>query len=202
MIAPTIVFDIGNVLLRWDPRKLLRKTFAGDDAAMEMFLATACSPDWFLQLDAGDLSPKVPERIAAFPQDREQLMEFDGRWLETLGPVIEENVALFARLKGEGRKVYGITNYPADKFELSRPHYPFLDWFDGLVVSGREGLVKPDPRIFRLLLDRYGLHAADLLFVDDSARNVSTARDAGMAAIHFVEGVDLAREFDEHGVFA
>lgn len=197
---PTVVFDIGNVLVRWDPRNLYRKTFA-DEAAMEEFLATACSSEWFLRLDGGDIAPNVPARIAEFPHYREELTHFDTRWLETLDGAIAENVALFARLKNEGRKVYGITNYPRDKFEQSRALFPFYDWFDGLIVSGREGLVKPDPRIFALLLDRYGLQAGHTLFVDDSARNIAAARAVGMDTIHFVPGMDLAAEFERRGVF-
>lgn len=196
---PVVVFDIGNVLLRWDPRNLFRKTFA-DPAAMEAFLSDACPNAWLLEADRGDFSASITARIAEYPHYREQLAHFDTRWLETLGGAIAENVALFARLKNEGRKVYGITNYARDKFELSRPLYPFLDWFDGLVVSGRENLVKPDPRIFTLLLDRYGLHAPETLFVDDSLRNVEAARTVGMDAIHCPLGFDLAAEFARRGL--
>ena len=197
---PTVVFDIGNVLVRWDPRNLYRKMFGGDDAAMERFLATACSNEWFADLDAGSIAPQVAARVTAWPHFREHLEAFDTRWMETLDGAISENVALFAQLKGQGRKVYGITNYAADKFNLSRAHYPFYDWFDGVIVSGREGLVKPDPRIFALLLQRYSLAAEDLVFVDDSAKNIDAARAAGMDTIHFVEGVDLADEFQKRGV--
>jgi HAD superfamily hydrolase (TIGR01509 family) len=198
---PTIVFDIGNVLLRWDPRFLFRKVFR-DEGAMEDFLATACSSEWFYELDAGDISPGIPARIAQFPHYAKELSLFDERWLETLAGPIEENVALFRRLKDDGRKVYGITNYPADKFQASRPLYPFLDWFDGIVVSGREGMCKPDRRIFDLFLDRYGFAAQTTLFIDDSAKNIATAKSVGMQTIHFVPGVDLATEFAQRGVLA
>ena len=187
--------------MRWDPRNLYRKMFAGDDAAMEAFLAKACSQEWLLELDAGSIGPNVAARIAAFPQYREHLKAFDTRWLETLGGAIDENVALFAELKKRGRKVYGITNYPADKFDVSRSQHPFYDWFDGLIVSGREGMVKPDPRIFALLLERFDIRAEDTLFIDDSAKNVAAAQAAGMQTVHFVSGVDLASEFSRRGVF-
>ena len=196
----TVVFDIGNVLVRWDPRNLYRKMFGGDDDAMEQFLATACTNEWFAELDAGAIAPQVAARVAAWPHFREHIEAFDTRWLETLDGAIAENVALFAQLKEQGRKVFGITNYPADKFDLSRPHYPFFDWFDGVVVSGREGLVKPDPRIFTLLLHRYSLRAQDLVFVDDSLKNIAAAQAVGMDTIHFVPGVDLADELRRRGV--
>ena len=198
--APTVVFDIGNVLVRWDPRNLYRKVFA-DDVAMEAFLATACAPDWLLEVDKGTIVAGVAARIAQFPHLREALTLFDTRWPEMLDGAIAENVALFARLKREGRAVYGITNYASDTFERSRPLFPFYDWFDGVIVSGREGLAKPDPRIFALLFARYDLRPADTLFVDDSDRNIAAARDAGMDTIHFGPGVDLAAEFARRGVF-
>lgn len=200
MRQPTIVFDIGNVLVRWDPRNLLRKTFAGDDAAMEEFLATACSHDWLLQCDAGELSANIPARIAQFPHYRQQLTQFDERWLETLDGVIEENVALFAQLKAQGRNVYGITNYSRDKFEASRSLYPFFGWFDGLIVSGSEGLAKPDPRIFSRLFERYALTPSQTLFIDDAERNIVAARAAGMDTIHCPLGFDLRAELVARGV--
>lgn len=200
MRQPTIVFDIGNVLVRWDPRNLFRKTFGGDDAAMEAFLATACSHEWLLQCDAGDISATIAGRIAEFPQYREQLTQFDERWLETLDGVIEENVALLAQLKAQGRKVYGITNYSRDKFEASKPLYPFFGWFDGLIVSGCEGLAKPDPRIFARLFERYGLAPSQTLFIDDSERNILAARALGMDVIHCPLGFDLRAELLRRGV--
>jgi 2-haloacid dehalogenase len=196
---PVVVFDIGNVLLGWDPRNLFRKLFR-DETAMEHFLSTACSPEWFLELDAADIAPGIAPRIVLFPHYAEELRAFDHRWLETLSGPIDRNIDLFRRLKASGCKVYGITNYPADKFEQSRPLYPFLDWFDGLVVSGREGVCKPDPRIYRILFERHALVPGDTLFIDDSARNIAAAQAAGMQTIHFVEGVDLAREFARLGV--
>ncbi len=199
-MPPTVVFDIGNVLVRWDPRNLYRKMFDGDDAAMEAFLTNACSHEWLLELDAGSIAPNIASRVAAFPEYRDKIEAFDTRWLEALNGAIEENVSLFAQLKARGEKVYGITNYPADKFDLSRRHFPFYDWFDGVIVSGREGLVKPDPRIFALLLERYELRAADLLLIDDSPRNIAAAKAIGMDTVHFVLGVDLAAEFSHRGV--
>jgi HAD superfamily hydrolase (TIGR01509 family) len=195
-----VVFDIGNVLLRWNPRNLFRKIFA-DEAAMEVFLETACAMDWVLETDrVRSFGPAVTARIAAFPQYAAQLRDFDERWIETLGGSIEENVALLARLRQQGEPLYSITNFCDEKFEASRRLYPFLDWFDGIIVSGREGLVKPDPRIFELFLTRFGFSADEVLFIDDSARNIAAARAAGMRAIHFVDGVDLTAELSARGL--
>ena len=106
----------------------------------------------------------------------------------------------FADLKAQGRKVYGITNYSRDKFAASQSLHPFFGWFDGLIVSGHEGLVKPDPRIYALLFERYGLAPSRTLFIDDSERNILAARAAGMDAIHCPPGFDLAAEFDRRKI--
>jgi 2-haloacid dehalogenase len=195
-----VVFDIGNVLLRWNPRNLFRSEFADEDA-MEAFLATACAMDWILETDrARSFKPALDARIKAYPQYARELSLFDERWIETLGGAIHENVALLGRVRSQGDKLYSITNFCAEKFDIARQHYPFLDWFDGIIVSGREGLVKPDPRIFSLFLTRFDLSAEETLFIDDSERNVAAARASGMRAIHFVEGVDLTQELMTRGL--
>jgi len=195
-----VVFDIGNVLLRWNPRNLFRRVFA-DEEAMETFLATACAMDWVVETDrARSFQPALDARIAAYPQYARELRLFDELWIETLGGPIHENVELLERLRLQGDRLYSITNFCDEKFELARGLHPFLDSFDGIIVSGREGLAKPDPRIFELFLTRFGLRADETLFIDDSARNIAAARDAGMEAIHFVDGVDLTAELSARGL--
>ncbi len=199
-----VVFDIGNVLLRWNPRNLFRKVFADEDA-METFLATACAMDWIIETDrARSFQAALDARIAAYPQYAGEQRLFNERWIETLGRPIHENVALLSRLRNQGDKLYSITNFCDEKFEIARGRYPFLDWFDGIIVSSCEGLVKPDPRIFELFLTRFDLPAQKVLFVDDSERNVVAARAVGMQAIYFVDGVALLNEprlvDDQHAV--
>ena len=195
-----VVFDIGNVLLRWNPRNLYRKVFADEDA-MEAFLATACAMDWVVETDrARSFQPALDARIAAYPHYERELRMFDELWTETLGGPIDENVELLERLRAQGDHLYSITNFCDEKFEAARRLHPFLDSFDGIIVSGREGLVKPDPRIFDLFLTRFGFSADEVLFIDDSERNVTAARAAGMQAIHFVDGVDLEAELHARGL--
>jgi HAD superfamily hydrolase (TIGR01509 family) len=197
-----VAFDIGNVLLRWNPRNLFRKVFA-DESEMEAFLATACSMDWILETDrARSVQPALEARVAAYPRYARELRLFDERWIEMLGGPIDENVAILERLRNQGDAVYAITNFCDEKFEITRRRYPFLDGFDGIVVSGREGLVKPDPRIFKLFLTRFGLRAEDVLFIDDSERNVVAARGVGMEALHFIDGVDVGAELRARGLLA
>lgn len=194
-----VVFDIGNVLLRWDPRFLFRKVFS-DERRMERFLSTACAMEWILQTDiCTDFSATVEARIAGHPEFERELRLFDQRWTETLAGPIAANVELLEHLREAGRPVYGLSNYAAEKFELSRKLYPFLDMFDTLVVSGREGVAKPDRRIFEILFERSGRHPRNLVFVDDSPRNIAAAERLGMKAILYTDGVDLARELRRAG---
>ena len=194
-----VVFDIGNVLLRWNPRNLFGKTFA-DEARMERFLATALGMDFIAHADiVEDFSRAVEERARLFPEFADDLRRFDTRWLETLGGPIEENVALLRRLKRSGRPVHALSNFARQKFAIARERYDFLNEFDTCVISGDVGVVKPDPRIYKILFARAGRRPADLLFIDDSLANVRASEAAGMAAIHFSPGVDLESELIARG---
>ncbi|MFV0280722.1 MAG: HAD family hydrolase [Rhodoblastus sp.] len=195
-----LVFDLGNVLLRWDPRNLYSKVFA-DEARMERFLAGACSLAWILSIDGcDDFAEPIARRAKEFPEFADELALFDKRWLETLDGAIEENLAVMRALKARGRPVYGLTNFPAQKFEASRTLYPFLDEFDAIVVSGREGVTKPDPRIYEILFSRAGRAPQELLFIDDVARNIAAAEKLGMAGIVYGPQVDLAAELRARGI--
>jgi HAD superfamily hydrolase (TIGR01509 family) len=194
-----VVFDIGNVLVRWNPRNLFRKTF-DDEARMERFLSVALSMDFVALTDiVADFSKAVAERARAFPEFARELHLFDERWVETIGGPIEENVALLRRLKAAGRPVYALSNFASVKFAVARRMFDFLNEFDTAVISGHVGVVKPDPRIFEILFERVGRRPSELLFVDDSAANVRAAEALGMAAIHFRPGVDLERELVQRG---
>ena len=149
-----VVFDIGNVLLRWNPRNLYRKTF-DDEARMERFLATALAMDFVAHTDtAPDFAAAVEARAKAFPEFAAELRLFHERWIETLGGPIDENVALLRRLKSAGRPVHALSNFATDKFALAREQYDFLDAFDVAVISGHVGAVKPEARIYEILFER------------------------------------------------
>ena len=194
-----VVFDIGNVLVRWDRRNLFRKVFS-DEARLERFLADACGMDFVSHTDVvADFSRAVAERADAYPEFAEELRLFDSRWIETLGGAVEENVALLKRLRDAGRPVHALSNFASEKFELARARHPFLDEFDVCVVSGHVGVAKPDPRIYQILFARTGVPPGELLFVDDSIANVRASEAAGMAAIHYRPGVDLERELLARG---
>lgn len=171
-----VVFDIGNVLVRWNPRNLFRKTMK-DEPRMERFLATALALDFvsFTGI-AADFPKAVKERARAFPEFAHELHLFDERWVETIGGPIEENIALLRRLRAAGRPVYALSNFATVKFAIARSMFDFLGEFDHAVISGHVGVVKPDPRIFEILFERSGRRPEELLLVDDQLKNVEAAR--------------------------
>ncbi len=180
-----IVFDIGNVLLRWDPRFLFTQYF-DDEAEMEWFLSHVCNHEWNLEQDRGrKFSDAVVERAAKFPGHAEAIAAYDTRWHETLPHAIDGTVAILEELVAREVPVYAITNWNGDKFRETKDRFAFLNSFRDIIVSGDEKLIKPDPVIYRLLLERNGLTAKDCLFIDDSAANVKGAEAVGMMAHHF-----------------
>ena len=197
--SPSIaVFDVGNVLIHWDPRRLYRRIL-DDPAKVEWFLTEVCHSAWNLELDRGrPYAEAIAERIAAFPEYAAEIRAYDERWDEMVAGAIEGSVALLERLHDARIPLYAITNFSRAKFDHATKRFPFLLRFDGAIVSGDERLVKPDPAIFRLLLTRYGLSAADCLFIDDSAANVEGARKIGMAAHHFRDPEALEAELRRH----
>jgi 2-haloacid dehalogenase len=204
MLASTkaVVFDLGGVLIDWDPRHLYRKLLA-DDGAVEEFLATICTPEWNAELDRGrPFAEGVAELVERHPEHAAAIAAYHQRWPEMLGGEITGTVQILAELRAAGVPLYALTNWSAETFVLSRDRFEFLDWFDGLVVSGEERVIKPDPRIFRLLLDRFGLDPGATFFVDDSEANVAAARRVGLDAVRFTGPEQLRRELAARGALS
>jgi HAD superfamily hydrolase (TIGR01509 family) len=194
-----VVFDIGNVLVRWDRRYLYRKVF-NDEERMEHFLATALAMDFVSQTDATeDFAAAVAARARSFPEFADEIQMFRERWIETLGDPIAENVALLRRLRASGQPVYALSNFAHETFALAERKYDFLSEFDDRIISGHVGLVKPDAGIYEILFKRVGRPPCELLFIDDSPPNVRASELLGMPAIHFGAGVDLEKELVAHG---
>ncbi len=191
---PTLVFDVGNVLIRWDPR-LLYRDLIPDDGKRDWFMANVCTGAWNIEQDRGrSWEEAVALLVKDHPEWEREIRAYDERWHETVPSVIEDSVALLAELKAKGETVYAITNFSREKWAECLIRFPFLQSFDGVVVSAHERLIKPDPAIYRVLLTRYGLVAGDCIFIDDSGKNVEAARSVGMQAVHFVEPIDLRAE--------
>lgn len=199
MTVKAVVFDFGGVLVEWDPRRLYRKIFA-DEAEMESFLKNVCSPEWNLSLDKGKpFKQAVAERTALFPEYAAEIRAFDDRWGEMRGNAIAGNVALLRRL-AKCYPVYGLTNWSEEKFLQTKPKFDFFNLFNGIVVSGVEKEVKPEPRIFEILLERYGLNANECVFIDDSLPNVETAKKLGFTAFRFTTTDKLIADLKATGV--
>ncbi len=181
----TVVFDLGEVLIPWNPRSLYRKVLA-EEAEMERFLGEVCTHEWNVQQDGGrPIATGTALLIERFPQREALIRLFYDRWSEMLGEAVEGSVRLVHELKAQGYRLLALTNWSAETFPRARPLYPVLDEFEGIVVSGQEGITKPDPHIYRLLCDRYRVVPAQAMFIDDSLANVLGARAVGMEAIQF-----------------
>ena len=188
------VFDLGGVFVDWNPQYLFRKLFASDEEA-QWFEDNICTRDWNLAFDAGDIFAEgVARLITRHPRYWREIQAFDARWKETLGGFIEGTIDIHNELIAAEVPTFAITNFSWEKWVSCLPEWPFLEKFDGVVVSGLEGLVKPDPRIFRVFLERYGLAAESCVFIDDNLANVVSARSVGMEALHFTTPETLRAE--------
>jgi 2-haloacid dehalogenase len=202
MGTDAVVFDLGGVLIDWDPRYLYRKLLA-DEAAVEEFLATVCTPEWNAEQDRGrPFAEAVAELVERHPAHAAAVAAYHERWTEMLGGEVPGTVAVLAELRAAGVPLYALSNWSAETFRLTRGRFPFLEWFDGLVVSGEEGVTKPDRRIYELLLERFGLSPAATVFVDDSPANVTAARDLGIDAVRFHDPGGLRRDLAARGLLA
>ncbi len=190
-----VVFDFGGVLLDWNPRYLYRKLFAGDEAAVDAFLTDVCHHDWNLEQDAGrDFDDAV---AALMPAHRDQLpliLAWRDRFAEMIPDALPDTVAIARELKDRKVPLYALTNWSHETFPAQRRRFAFMDWFDGIVVSGQEKVRKPDPRIFRILLERYGVAADEAVFVDDNLDNTRAADALGMHGVHFQSAAALRDE--------
>ena len=196
----TVVFDIGNVLVDWNPRYLYRKMFS-DEAEMEKFLETVVTHEWNREQDRGRTIEEANEHlISLHPHYETEIEAFYGRWGEMLGGPIEGSVEVLRELDESGYPLFALTNWSAETFPLSRELYPFLDTFDDIVVSGEVGLIKPDPEIFDLLTERTGLDPQTSVFIDDSIANVLTARHLGFEGVLFEGAGGLREDLSRLGV--
>jgi 2-haloacid dehalogenase len=197
-----VVFDLGGVLIDWDPRYLYRKLLA-DEAAVEEFLATVCTPAWNAEQDRGrPFAEGVAELVARHPDQAAAIAAYHERWAEMLGGEIPGTVELLAELRAAGMPTYALTNWSAETFGVARERFAFLDWFCGVLVSGEERLIKPDPRFFRLLADRFGVAPETSFYVDDSEANVAAARRLGFDAVPFTGPEQLRRDLATRQAFA
>lgn len=182
----TVLFDLGAVLVDWNPRYLYRAHFNGDEAALERFLAEVCPSDWVREMDAGKpIRRAIAERSEKFPQHGRLIALWLSDWETMLRDAIPETVAILTELRRRNTRLYALTNWSAENFPVALRRFEFLAWFQDIVVSGQVGLAKPDPKIFQLAIARCALRPERTVFIDDSAANVEAGRAAGLHAIQF-----------------
>lgn len=192
--STTVVFDLGGVLVEWDPRHLYRKLFDAPDE-MESFLAEVTTAEWNAQQDAGrPWAEAVETLVAEHPERRELIEAFHVRWPEMLTGEIPGTVDVLTELRAAGIRLIALSNWSAEMFPVARERFDFLSWFEGIVISGEVGVNKPDPRIFAHLVERFGIEPAATLFIDDSPANIDAARVLGFRAVQFTDAAELRRE--------
>lgn len=196
----TVVFDIGGVLIDWNPRHLFRKVFDNGEE-MEWFLANVCTYEWNLQQDGGKLfSVATAELQEKYPEYSDKIALYYGRWEEMLDGEIKGTVEIFRRLKSAGMPLYALSNWSHEAFPVAYEKYDFMKEFDGLVVSGYEKLLKPDHAIYRVLMQRYSVNPEEAVYIDDNKPNADAAAELGFNAIHFSSPEQLKKELRSLGL--
>lgn len=198
----TVVFDVGDVLFEWDLRYLFSKLI-DDPQQLEWFVTYVITPEWHFQHDAGrPLAEMVSERIAEYPDQAELIEAYAARFNETIPGPVPGSLEIVRELAENDVPLFAITNFGAEFWDMFRPTQPVFDHFRDIVVSGVEKLIKPDPAIYALALQRFGLQPGEAIFIDDNAANVVSARANGFAAHHFSDAATLRAELASLGLVA
>lgn len=197
----TVVFDLGNVLIRWNPRNLYRKLFSDDEQAMETFLSEVCNTDWNERQDAGrPWQEAIDEAIARHPAQEALIRAYRERWEEMLGGALEETVEILEELYAKHVRLLALTNWSAETFPIALERFAFLNKFEGILVSGAEGIIKPAPQIFQRLKTRYQFEGHHAVFIDDHAPNIEGARREGFNALQFSNAEQLRKDLTALGL--
>ena len=192
--TPNIVFDLGNVLIDWDPRHLYRKLL-GNETEVEWFLENVCNDEWNIKHDKGQSFDKgISELSKLYPQYTDLIKNWFDRWEEMLGGPMEDSVELLAELKKLGFPLYILSNWSAETYPKAEARYEFLKWFDGKIISGEVGKIKPDPEIFHILTNTYNLNPENSVFIDDKLINIEAANLIGFQGIHFKNAESLRND--------
>jgi len=192
----TIIFDLGGVLIDWQPMNVYIKAFNGDEEKAKLFLENVCTMAWNVEQDAGrPISEAVRIKTAEFPQYEELVKKYYDEWPDMLNGVMEDTLAILEQLiKNEKYKVYALTNWSAETFPIAKARYDFLNWFDGIVVSGEVKMRKPFPEIYHHTLKTFNIKAEQSIFIDDNLDNINTANEIGITAIHFKNAAQLNKD--------
>lgn len=192
-----IIFDLGAVLIDWNPRYLYQQIFQSNEA-IDHFLKHVCTSEWNEEQDGGrPIREAEALLLEKHPHYRHEILAFYGRWTEMLGGPIQGTVDVLQRLKENKQQgLYALTNWSAETWPRAVERFDFLSWFDGILVSGKENMKKPDLKIYHTICDRYGLDPSTTLFIDDNLRNIEAAQQIGLQTIHFVSASRLESELN------
>ncbi|HEY1022143.1 MAG TPA: HAD family phosphatase [Flavisolibacter sp.] len=200
MKIDTVIFDIGNVLVNWNPDNLYRKIFPVEEERVQ-FLSTICTMEWHTLQDAGR-SPQegTTELLEKFPQHKEAILAFYDRWEEMFDGAIEGTVEILKEVKEKGYRVYALSNYNAELYQRTVNDFPFLEWFDGKIISSEAKMKKPDENIYRLLFERFFIDPKRAVFIDDLAANIAAASQLGLNGILFTNPETLRQELQTRNI--
>lgn len=198
----TIIFDLGGVLIDWNPKYLYLKEFNGNHEKMHWFLENICTFEWNENQDAGyGLELATQDLIVKFPEHQSHIEMYYGRWEEMLGGSIPESVAILKRLvEKQQYKIVSLTNWSHETFPIAQERFEFLTWFEDIIVSGQEKTRKPFDEIYYIALNRFDTSPEQTLFIDDNLRNIEAAHKLGIQTIHFLDSEDLENELKKRGL--
>lgn len=197
----TVVFDLGGVLIDWNPRYLYRKIFTTEDE-ITWFMTNVCTSEWNDMQDAGrSFADATEELVMKFPEHETPIRAWYGRFPETISGAIQPTVDVLTRIKEkQAHRLYALTNWSAESFPWAQQNFEFLSWFEGIVVSGVEKTRKPYADFYHILFNRYNIDPARAVFIDDNVKNIKGANDVGLNTIHFTTAADLERDLVKLGV--
>ena len=196
----SIVFDLGGVLIDWNPNYVYEKVFNGDQHKMNWFYENICTMDWNENQDAGyPLSKATEEKVEEFPEFEYIIRMYYGRWEEMLGDQIQGTVDILEKLiLDKKHNIYALTNWSAETFPKALEKFEFLKWFEGIIVSGEEKTRKPFKKIYDITINRFNLEPSETLFIDDNLRNIKGAKKIGINTIHFSSPDKLKAELNNY----
>lgn len=197
----TIIFDLGGVLIRWEPRHIYKDYFETEED-LDYFFDHICSLDWNERQDGGRPVKEATESLVRqYPDYEEPIRMYYDQWTEMIRGPVDGTVEILVELKSRNtHRLLALTNWSGELFPYARENFPFLNHFEGILVSGEEKMVKPDPKIYQLLMSRYNVDAPKSLFIDDNKRNIIAAEKEGMKTVHFQDPEQLYVHLKQHGV--
>ncbi len=195
-----IIFDLGGVLIDWNPNNVYHEKYFSTKEERNYFFENVCTPEWNERQDAGySIKKATAEKVKEFPVWEKSILDFYGRWEEMLSGAKNDTVAIFQQLKkNPNLKFYALTNWSAETFPVALARFDFLQWFNGIVVSGEEKTRKPFPEFYQILFDRFRVNPSETLFIDDNLRNVKAGNELGLTGIEFKNADQLKNELKKY----